>query len=172
MVKRDHGRPSDEISLGLIEALKNKGMNQTAIAESLGCTRQNISYHVRYHGGKLTPKQQLLEDHFPIQVNRERSQTAPFRALRYHAEWLATKGIGMTDDKIQRLRSFYKKLRDGNLVLEYDPDIPPIAGVSKTGGFAYRKRLPKDGEMLIRQNEYTDLTDYGKILWRFPPVEP
>lgn len=172
MAKRDRKGLGDEISLGLIEAMKNKGLNQTEIANELGCTRANISYHVRYHGGRLTPKQQLLEDHFPIQVNRARSQTAPFRALRYHAEWLATNGIGMNAEKIQRLRSFYKKLRDGNLVLEYDPDIPPIEGVSKTGGFAYRKRLPKDKDMLIRKNEYTDITEYGEILWRFPPVEP
>jgi hypothetical protein len=29
----------------------------------------------------------------------------------------------MSDDKLDRLRSFYRQLRDENVVLEYDPEL-------------------------------------------------
>ncbi|AGI61752.1 transcriptional repressor [Mycobacterium phage BTCU-1] len=90
--------------------------------------------------------------------------------LREHGEYMATGGVGMDELKLSRLRGFYKKLRDQ--VLEYDPNIPPIEGVSRQGGWAYRPRKPEDGDLLIRVNDYTDLTDEGRMIWRFPPREP
>lgn len=77
----------------------------------------------------------------------------------------------MSEYKLARLRSFYRKLREENLVVEFDPNIPPSPGI-KHGGFAYRDRTPEDGDLLIRVNEYTNLTDQGKIIWRFHPTEP
>lgn len=108
---------------------------------------------------------------FPFKVSRAQGQTSPYRRLRDHAEFVATDGAGMSDDKLKRLRTFYRKLREGNLVLEFDPNIPPISGVSNTGGWAYRHRLPKDGDLLIRVNEFTNFTD-GRDIWRFPAVDP
>jgi hypothetical protein len=57
-------------------------------------------------------------------------------------------------------------------VLEFDPNIPPIPGVSNKGGWAFRERKPEDGDLLIRVNEFTNLTEEGKLIWRFPPIEP
>lgn len=76
----------------------------------------------------------------------------------------------MDKTTLGRLRGFYAKLRDH--VLEFDPNIPPEPGVSKHGGWAFRPRRPEDGDLLIRVNEYTELTEEGKMIWRFPPVEP
>ena len=58
------------------------------------------------------------------------------------------------------------------MVLEFDPNIPPIPGVSSKGGWAYRERLPEDGDLLIRVNEFTNITDKGCDIWRFPAVDP
>ncbi len=51
------------------------------------------------------------------------------------------------------------------------PGIPPHDGVA-AGGFAYRERLDSDGDLLIRVNEYTHLSDEGLKVWVMPKVLP
>jgi hypothetical protein len=157
------------LSLAIIEDLKGKGFTQSEIARKYGVTRQYVSLIKQYYGGSLTPREQVLK-HFPFQVPTLMGQTSPYRRLREHGEYMATGGVGMDKVTLGRLRGFYRKLRDQ--VLEFDPNIPPIPGVSSQGGWAYRKRLSGDDDLLIRVNEYTDLTEIGKMIWRFPPVEP
>jgi hypothetical protein len=65
-----------------------------------------VSWHKRKYG-RLTPKEKVLE-HFPWVVPGELGQSTPFRAVRWHGEYVATGGVGMRDDKLERLRSFYK----------------------------------------------------------------
>jgi hypothetical protein len=44
--------------------------------------------------------------------------------------------------------------------------------VAKCSGFAYR-RTPADGELLIRVNDYAEtMTDEGRRIWTFQPIEP
>ena len=160
-----------ELSLAVIEDLKRQGYNQSEIAEVLGVTRQAISWWQRTYG-KRTPRQTVLEDHFPWKVPAPLGQSSPYRRLRDHGEFVATGGIGMSVDKLVRLRAFYRKLRDEGLVVEFDPDIPPEPGVSSRGGWRFRKRTAEDADLLIRVNEHTNLTTYGRMIWRFPSWEP
>ncbi len=165
-------RPSDdqrELTLAVIEGLKNRGLSQSDIARQFGVTRQAISYYIRKYGGRLTPRQMVLE-HFPWAVSTKQSEASACKRLRDHGEYVATGGVGMSYDKIRRLRGFYERLRDQ--VVEFDPAIPPEEGVSSNGGFAYRKRRESDGDLLIRVNEHTHLSEQGKRIWRFPPMEP
>ncbi|AZS12046.1 immunity repressor [Mycobacterium phage Zetzy] len=80
----------------------------------------------------------------------------------------------MPDEKLKRLRSFYRKLRDEGLVLEFDPNIPPIEGVSAQGGWRFVEATSEEREsgILIRENEHSRLTEKGRMIWRFPPREP
>ncbi|AUV62029.1 hypothetical protein KIV63_gp15 [Mycobacterium phage SWU2] len=87
-----------------------------------------------------------------------------------YIHFAATGGVGMDKVRLGRLRSFYKKLQDQ--VLEFDPAIPPIPGVSNKGGWRYVPRTADDGDLLIRVNDYTDLTEQGRMIWRLPPVSP
>lgn len=161
-----------ELSLAVVESLKNKGFNQSQIAEMFGVTRQYISWIKHTYGGRLTPRELVLQ-HFPWAVPTAQTQSSPYLLMRNHGEYVATGGVGMSEDKLKRLRSFYRKLRDEDLVVEFDPNIPPEPGVSNKGGFAYRKRNSEvDGELIIRRNDHTFLTEEGKLIWRFPPVEP
>lgn len=160
-----------DLSLAVIEDLKNKGFNQSAIAKLFGVTRQAVSWHKQTYGGTLTPRE-IVNLQFPWAVSAEQGNTSPYKRMRDHGEYMATGGKGMSPDKLRRLRSFYHKLREGNLVLEFDPNIPPTPGISNKGGWAYRERTPADGELLIRVNEYTNLSDEGKLIWRFPPRDP
>jgi transcriptional regulator with XRE-family HTH domain len=165
------GTAGAKLSLAVVEALKNKGFNQSDIAEMFGVTRQYVSWIKHTYGGRLTPRELVLQ-HFPFKVPVEMGQTSPYRRLRDHGEYIATGGVGMTEDQLQRLRSFYRKLREENLVLEFHPNIPPIPGVSNKGGWEYRHRTPTDEDLLIRANEYTNLTEEGRGIWRLPPHGP
>lgn len=161
----------EELSPSVIDRLKNRGLSQSEIARMYNVTRQYISWIKYYHGGRLTPREIVLQ-HFPFVVPAELTQTSPYRRLRDHGEYVATGGVGMSEDKLSRLRAFYTKLRDENLVVEYDREIPPLSGVSNKGGWAFRKREPSDEDLLIRVNEFTELTEDGNEIWRFPQIEP
>jgi hypothetical protein len=161
----------EELSPSVIDRLKNHGMSQSEIARMYDVTRQYISWIKYYHGGRLTPREIVLR-HFPFNVPAALSQAAPYKRLRDHGEYVATGGVGMSEDKLSRLRGFYTRLQQEGLVLEYDPNIPPEPGVSSVGGWAFRQREPKDENLLIRVNEYTDLTEDGNEIWRLPPIEP
>jgi len=159
------------LHFSVIEELRRKGYTQSEIADMHGVTRQAVSWQKHTYGGYLTPRQ-IVNQAWPWATTSLHSKCKPFQRMRDHGEYMATGGKGMNADKINRLRSWYRKLKDENIVLEFDPDIPPIAGVSPNGGFRYMPRKPSDGNLLIRVNKYTELTEDGKRIWVFPPHEP
>lgn len=75
----------------------------------------------------------------------------------------------MNPDSLRRLKNWWKKIRNDDVVVEFDPEIPPIKGVSAHGGFAYRPRVMGDDDLLIRVNEHTTLTEEGEMIWCWPP---
>jgi hypothetical protein len=156
--------------LAVVEALKNKGLNQSEIAEMFGVTRQYVSWIKHAYGGRLTSRETILRQHWPWSFSAEQTQSSPYRRLRDHAEWIATGGTGkgMSADKRIRLAAFHNRLRDENLVVEFDPDIPPEPDLSNKGGFAVRPRLAEDGDLMIRVKEHTTLTDEGREVWALP----
>ncbi len=164
----ENNRPQ-RLTLAIIESLKNKGYSQADIARMFGVTRQAVTWHKKHYGGRLTPRETVLQ-HWPWDVPVDMGQCSACRRLRDHGEYVATGGVGMSEDKLARLRSFYNKLRDH--VVEFDPEIPPEDGVSVAGGFAFRRRHTADGDLLIRVNKHTHLSEEGKRIWRFPPLEP
>jgi transposase-like protein len=92
------------LTLAIVEALKNKGLSQSDIAREYGVTRQYVSWIKRTYGGRLTPRETVLQQ-FPFKVSRAQGQTSPFRRLRDHAEFVATSGVGMSEE-LKRLRTF------------------------------------------------------------------
>lgn len=160
-----------KLTIAIIESLKSKGFSQSDIARQFGVTRQAVSWHKRHYGGRLSPKEMVLE-HFPWSVPAPMQQASPFRRIRDHGEYIATGGVGMDEVKLSRLRTFYRNLRNENYVIEFDPEIPPAPGFAVTGGFAFRDRIASDADLLIRVNEHTFLTDKGRMIWRFRPIDP
>jgi hypothetical protein len=151
-----------------IEGLKSQGYNQTQIAKMFGVSRQAVSWHLKTYGGRLSPRQ-VANESWPWDTTNAHGKAKPYQRLRDHGEFMATGGRGMSEDKLKRLRSWWRKLREENLVVEFDPNIPPLPGVSPYGGFAYRERISDDHDLLIRVNEYTRLTEEGKMIWCWPP---
>ncbi|ETA08165.1 MULTISPECIES: hypothetical protein [Gordonia] len=158
-----------ELSKEVIEDLKSKGYNQTQIAEMYGVTRQAVSWHLKTYGGKKSTRQ-LINDCWPWETSKGHDKAIPYRRLRDHGEYMATFGAGMNADKLDRLRVWWRKLEREAVVVEFDPNIPPTKGICAHGGFAYRQRDDSDGNLLIRVNEYTNLTDEGRKVWCRPPA--
>ncbi len=160
------------ISLSEIESHKAKGWNQSEIAREYGVTRQYISWIVHEYGGRLSPRSLVLEEHFPWTVPGHMQSASVCRRLRDHAEFVTTWGMGMSQDSRDRLRSLYRRLREDDVVVEFDPSIPSTPGLALDGGFALRPRTKADGKLLIRVNEHTRLTREGRTLWELPPIDP
>lgn len=163
--------PRSPLVFSVIEELRKKGYNQSEIAEMHGVTRQAVSWQKQVYGGFLTPRQRVKEA-WPWQTTVLHGKASCYQRLRDHGEYMATGGKDMSYNKLSRLRGWYKKLRDENVVLEFDPDLPPEPGLSPYGGFRYVKRRKSDGDLLIRVNKHTSLSEEGKLIWRFPPRDP
>ncbi|QBJ00259.1 immunity repressor [Mycobacterium phage Pharaoh] len=152
----------------VIEELRRKGFNQSQIAEMHGVTRQAVSWQKQTYGGSLTTRQ-IVNKAWPFKTTNLHGKSKPYQRLRDHGEFMRTGSFKtMSEEKTRNLKKWWKKLRDENVVLEFDPNIPPQPGMAG-GGFRYVPRLPSDGDLLIRVNEYTTLTDEGELIWCWPP---
>ncbi|QBJ01159.1 immunity repressor [Mycobacterium phage Arissanae] len=152
-----------------IEDLRRKGHNQSEIAEMFGVTRQAVSWQKKTYGGRMTPRD-IVREAWPFETTNEHTQSQPYQRLRDHGEWQQTGGKGMSENKTKRLKSWWRKLRDEDVVLEFDPSIEPGPGMAG-GGFRYVPRdIVVDGpDLLIRRNEHTaPLTEKTEAIWSFP----
>lgn len=118
----------------------------------------------------MTPRQ-IVNKAWPWKTTNWHGKSKAFQRLRDHGEFMATGGKGMNADKLARLQSWWRMLREKNVVLEFDPALPPEPGVSPYGGFAYRRRRKSDEDLLIRVNEHTNLSEEGRMIWCWPPEE-
>lgn len=151
-----------------------KKYTQNDIAKHFGVTRQYVSWIKRNKTRDFseTPREIVLKN-YPWKTGAKFHNASPNRRMRDHGEYMATGGEGMSQAKLQRLTWFYRFLQENDLVVEFDPNLPPEAGVSSDGGFAYRPRKTSDGkDLLIRVNQFTTLTDDGKDIWVFPEEMP
>lgn len=120
---------------------------------------------------RVTPLQ-TVRNAWPWNTSEAHEEAEPCQSLREFGEYMATGGRGMAEDKLARIRAWLLWLRGQNLVLEFDPDLPPVPGVSPSGGFAYRPRTTNDDDLLIRVNGHTNLSEEGAMIWRWPPELP
>lgn len=166
--------PRPVLTPAIVEQMKRqvnpdtgKRYTQSDIAKRWAVSRQRVS-QVKYMTDSYsqTPRERAMEA-FPWHVPTEFQRASPDKRLRDHGEFQATGGKNMEQWKLDRLRSFLKMLRDEGLVVEFDPTIAPYEGMS-TGGWVYRDRKDSDGDLIIRVNEYTELTELGRRIWVFP----
>ncbi|APC46194.1 immunity repressor [Mycobacterium phage StarStuff] len=152
----------------VIEDLRRKGYNQSEIAEMHGVTRQAVSWQKKTYGGRLTTRQ-IVQQAWPWQTTKFQGKSKAYQRLRDHGEYMRVGSFKtMSEDKRKRLLSWWKMLRDNDLVVEFDPNIEPYPGMAG-GGFRYVPRTIEDDDLLIRVNEHTNLTDEGEMIWCWPP---
>lgn len=106
-----------------------------------GVSRQAVSWQKKTYGGHLTPRQEI-QAAWPWITTAVHGKSKPYQRLRDHGEFVITKGKGMSDDKKSRLLAWWKMLRDADVVVEFDPDIPPARGwrAAVSGTFLGRPR--------------------------------
>lgn len=149
-----------------------KPYTQREIADIHGVTPSYVSWIKRNKARSFsqTPREHVME-HYPWNVGATFHDAPQNKRMRDHAEYMWTGGDGMSEEKIQRLLWFWRKLEKEDLVIEFDPAIPPHEG-NTFGGFAYRERQESDADLMVRRNEHTTITDEGLVLWRIPPEKP
>lgn len=170
--RNEDGKPLlPKLTMGILIDAHNMGINQRELADALQITEQWVSkFRYTYGPGWQTPRE-LAKQTFPWSVPAQFQQTYLHKMMRNHAEFMATGGKGMAKYKLDKLRGFYKRLERQNLVVEFDPGIQPSRSV-QTGGWRLTPRLESDGELIIRVNEYTNLTPVSEVIYRFPPALP
>lgn len=149
-----------------------KPYTQREIAKMYGVTPSYVSWVKRTKTNNFmrTARETAME-HYPWKTTAAVNGCALDRLVRDHIEYMSTGGKGMSRDKLQRLSWFYRRIDNENLVVEYDPEIPPNED-SSLGGFTYRERLVSDGDLIIRVNEHTNLTEDNMTLLELPPERP
>lgn len=162
------------LTLSTIEDLVGKGYNYRQIGDMHGVTRQAVEWQVKTYGGRLNTRQQIKEL-WPFETKKLHSKSKAYQRLRDHGEYMRQLSFkGFSEDKKKRLIAWWRMLRDDNVVLEFDPNIPPAPGMAG-GGFRYVPREDGDDDLLIRVNEHTRVEDDGKLnmkaelLWKWPP---
>lgn len=165
----------------IVDQLLREGWTQNRIAVEYAVSRQYVSKLKRSLASYYRTPRQIVMAAYPWKTGEQFHDSKRNKVMRDHAEYMATGGKGMSDEKLYRLYRFYKFLSDHNKVLEFDPTIPPSNGdgspryendQDSVGGFAFRDRKDSDGDLIIRVNAYTNLTEEGKVIFRMPPVLP
>ncbi|AHJ86437.1 immunity repressor [Mycobacterium phage 40AC] len=162
-------KPTSRMALTLssIEDLRRKGYNYQQIADMHGVTRQAVEWHVRVYGGHLNTRQQV-KALWPFDTRKPMDKSKAYQRLRDHGEYMAIGSFRtMGEDKRKRLLSWWKMLRENDVVVEFDPNIKPYPGMSG-GGFRYVPREERDDDLLIRANEHTNLTEKAEMIWSWP----
>lgn len=143
---------------------------QSEIALILGVSRARISQLWAEAGLPKTPRQ-TVRAQFPWKIEARFKSSELHKLLANHAEFYATNGEGMSRYKLKRLLSFYGRLKTRNVVVEYHPDVEsnPDSGM---GGFRLVPRMPEDGDLIVRINEVTELTEEARRIFRMPRQLP
>ncbi|AOT27741.1 immunity repressor [Mycobacterium phage Jerm] len=164
------------LTLSTIEDLVGKGYNYREIGDMHGVTRQAVEWQVKTYGGRLNTRQQV-KALWPFETTSIHSKSKAFQQLRDHGEYMRQLSFrGFSEEKKRRLISWWRRLREQNVVLEFDPSIPPGPGMAG-GGFRYVPRETRDGDCLIRVNEHVrpevldedgTLNAKAELLWTWP----
>jgi Fe2+ or Zn2+ uptake regulation protein len=111
-------------------------------------------------------------------LDRTVSRATVYRTLSLLVECGLLREVDLGRDQTYYDPNFLEKPQHNHLictdcdkVVEFDPALPPCEDAS-VGGFAYRDRLESDGDLLIRVNEHTHLSDEGRKVWSMPKVLP
>ncbi|AOT24994.1 immunity repressor [Mycobacterium phage Kalpine] len=172
-------KPTSRIPLTLssIEDYTRKGYNYQQIGDMHGVTRQAVEWHVKTYGGRLNTRQQA-KALWPFETISKHSRSKVFQSLRDHGEYMRQLSFrGFSEEKKKRLISFWRRMWDQNVVLEFDPSIPPGPGMAG-GGFRFVPREERDDDLLIRVNQHVrpevldedgTLNAQAELLWTWPP---
>lgn len=156
------------LSPDLVMYLLDNGYRQVDIAREYKVSRQYI-HKLAKEGGYISPIA-TVQDNMPWDVDPELSRNSTFVALRLVGHERVAPGK-LIDESRARANGLLKRLRQFNVVVDYDPDYPPIIGLTNTPGFAYVPREESDEDFIIKIKPGVRITPLGDKIWRMPPED-
>lgn len=148
------------------------GWSYERIGTGAGKTKQ-AAWWVDNHYNPPTLRQ-MANEKWPFDTKNVHADAYIHTMLRKHLETMIDSGDGITppedlDPELAvRLKAWYRKLLTDNVVVEFDPDLPTSPDAVK-GGWAYRPRLRRDDNLIIRVNKHTrKIEQEDKWLWKIP----
>lgn len=156
------------LSPDLVMYLLDNGYRQVDIAREYGVSRQYI--HMLAKDAGYTSPIGTVRDNMPWDVDPEFSKNATLVAFRLVGHERVAPGR-MIDESRERANGLLKRLRQFNVVVDYDPRYPPIIGLTNTPGFAYVQRTDEDEDFIMKIKPGVRITPLGNKIWRMPPED-
>lgn len=136
-----------------LRALKER-FTYAQIAEMYGVDPQSVYQRLRIDYPNAQKERPRYSDLIPWRIAKEHWYAMPVTMLRFYARRRDGKQLSPKDER--RLDSWLEALRAADAVVDYDRDQPPNPASPKSGGWRYVKRLPEDGDRLIRVPQKTE----------------
>lgn len=149
----------------LVMFLMNNGHRQVDIAREYHVSRQYI-HKLAKDAGYASPIA-IVRENLPWDVDPEFSRNATFVALRLIGHEVVAPGK-MIDESRARANGLLKRLKQFNVVVDYDPSYPPVIGLTNTPGFAYLPREAQDEDFIVKIRPGVRITPLGNKIWRMP----
>lgn len=157
-------RPS--LTPELVIYLMNNGFRQVDIAKEYQVSRQYIHTLAKQAGYKSPIT--TVQENLPWEVNPDFARNATFMAFRLIGHEAVAPGK-LTDESRERANGLIRRLRQFDVVVDYDPGYPPIVGLTNTPGFAYVPRTEQDEDFVMKIKPGVKVTPLGDRIWRMPP---
>ena len=153
------------LSPDLVMYLMDNGFRQADIAREYKVSRQYI-HKLAKDAGYISPIS-TVKSNMPWEVEPEFNNNSTLVALRLVGHERVAPGK-MTHESRARANGLLKRLRQFDVVVDYDPDYPPIIGLTNTPGFAYVPREDRDENFIIKIKPGVNITPLGDRIWRMP----
>ncbi|MFJ7590150.1 hypothetical protein ACIQZO_22740 [Streptomyces sp. NPDC097617] len=134
-------------SSDVLRAHRNAAMSYEEIAAMYGVTKGAVYWQLQASGQTKTRPNH--KRYIPWTVKAEHAHARPVMMLRL----LSRRESGdetIPDVKSRMLTKWLGEVREADVVVCYDRNMPPNPASPSTGGFYYSKRRPEDGDNVIR----------------------
>lgn len=158
------------LTAAIVDSLmKTEKKTVSQIAKEYGVSVAYVSYLRRNFGKYRTRKERALDALPWDDVSPQHKRSQVFENLRNHLYYVAVGPKDMSERQLKRLGTWYDRL-EGYVVVR-DPDQGPSFD-DAYGGWRYADRTPRDGDLILREDENTKINDADRMLWRIPAIRP
>ena len=132
---------------GTLIQLRNKGWTYNDIAAQYGVTKGAVYLQLR--DARATTVRPTYSDLLPWTVRKDHVHAFPAQMLRLMGRRQTAATIPPVKERM--LDKWLREVQENDVVVCYQADMPPNAAVPQ-GWFYYSKRVPSDGDSLIRND--------------------
>lgn len=150
----------------LVLWLMDHGYRQSEIAREYGVSRQYV-HKLAKNGGYVPPITTVTEN-LPWEVDPSCYRNTIYISLRAYGHIQLAGRDSLELDTVRRADTLVRRLRVFNQVIDYDPDYPPVPGLSNVNGFAYVPRTEQDEDFVVKIRPGAKITPLGDKIWRLP----